>query len=171
MEMSRLCTREIVSIDAQASLRDAAALMGEEHIGALVVVTGDQPPQVAGIVTDRDLALEVLGKRHDEACADVRIGQLAKTPPIVIPSNATLGEAIMSMERSGVRRLLVVADDGGVVGLVSSDDLLEALSQEFESLARALRNGIIREKTERPVVSGPARTRLVYPAFGTVAVQ
>src|SRR5688572_11461286 len=91
--------------------------------------------------------------------------------PKAVPSTATLREAVMSMEESGVRRLLVVDDDGGVVGLISADDLLEALSQEFESLARALRKGISREKAERSVVSGPARTRIIYPAFGTTALE
>ena len=75
------------------------------------------------------------------------------------------------MEQGGVRRLLVVDDDGAVVGLISADDLLEALSQEFESLARVLRKGIDREKTERAIASAPARTRIMYPAFGTTAVQ
>lgn len=169
MDLASLCTREVVGIDAESSLRDAAALMCDEHVGALVVVTRDQPPQVVGVVTDRDLTLEVLGR--GETAADVRIGHLAKSPPMAVRSNATLREAIMSMEEGGVRRLLVVDDDGGVIGLVSSDDLLEALSQEFESLARALRKGIEREKAERSVVSGPARTRIVYPAFGTTALE
>jgi CBS domain-containing protein len=43
--LTNLCTREVVGIDAQASLRDAAALMGDEHVGALVVVTGDELPK------------------------------------------------------------------------------------------------------------------------------
>jgi CBS domain-containing protein len=168
MDLTNLCTREVVGIDAQASLRDAAALMCDEHVGSLVVFTGE-PPKVVGIVTDRDLALEALGRR--ESRADVRIGHLAKTPPKAVPSNATLREAVMTMEEGAVRRLLVVDDDGGVVGLISSDDLLEALSQEFESLARALRKGISREKAERSVASGPARIRIKYPAFGTTALE
>lgn len=169
MDLTHLCTREVVGIDAQASLRDAAALMCDEHVGALVIVTGDEPPQVVGVVTDRDLTLEVLGR--GETPADIRIGHLAKAPPMAVRATATLREAIMSMEEGGVRRLLVVDDDGGVVGLISSDDLFEALSQEFESLARALRKGIEHEKTERAVISAPVRTRIVYPAFGTIAVQ
>ena len=75
------------------------------------------------------------------------------------------------MEEAGVRRLLVVDDDGGVVGLVSSDDLLGALSEEFEGLVRALRKGIEREKAERSVISVPQRTRPVYRAFGTAAME
>lgn len=169
MDLTSLCTREVVGIEAQSSLRDAATLMCEEHVGALVVVTGDDPPQVVGVVTDRDLALEVLGR--GETDADVRIGTLAKSPPLAVRSSATIGEAIKSMEQGGVRRLLVVDDDGGVVGLISSDDLLEALSQEFESLARALRTGIDRERSERSVVSGPARSRIVYPAYGMTALE
>jgi CBS domain-containing protein len=169
MDLTNLCTREVVGIDAQASLRDAAALMCDEHVGSLVVFTGEEPPKVVGVVTDRDLALEVLGR--GEPRADVRVGHLAKTPPKAVPSTATLREAVMSMEEGGVRRLLVVDDDGGVVGLISADDLLEALSREFESLARALRKGISREKGERSVVSGPARNRIIYPAFGTTALE
>lgn len=167
--LSSLCTREVVGIDAQASLRDAAVLMCDEHVGALVVVTGDDPPKVVGVVTDRDLALEALGR--SEPRSEVLVGHLAKTPPMAVPSNATIREAIQAMEEGGVRRLLVVDEDGGVVGPISSDDLLEALSEEFESLARALRKGISREKAARSVVSTPARTRLVYPAFGTTAAQ
>ena len=62
MDLTTICTREVVGIDAQSSLRDAAALMCSEHVGALVVVTCDEPPQVVGVVTDRDLTLEVLGR-------------------------------------------------------------------------------------------------------------
>jgi CBS domain-containing protein len=169
MNVISLCKREVVGIDAQASLRDAAALMCEEHVGSLVVLTGEEPPQVVGIVTDRDLALEVLGREQPRA--DVRVGHLASSPPIAVLSSATLNEAIASMEHGGVRRLLVVDDDGGVVGLLSSDDLLEALADEFAGLARALRKGIKREASDRSVASVPGRVRPVYPAFGSVAMQ
>lgn len=168
MDLTSLCTREVVGIDAQSSLQEAAALMCDEHVGALVVVTGDDPPQVVGLVTDRDLALEVLGRGQGD---DIRIGHLAKSPPKAVRSSFTIREAIMAMEEGAVRRLLVVDDDGGVVGLVSSDDLLAALSNEFETLVRALRGGIEREKSERAVVSVPTRTRPVFPSFGTVALE
>lgn len=169
MDLTSLCTREVVGIEAGSSLRDAAALMCDEHVGALVVTTGGDPPQVVGIVTDRDLTLEVLGR--GETGADVRIGHLAKSPPMAVRANATIREAVTAMEQEGVRRLLVVDDDGGVVGLLSSDDLFEALSQEFESLVSALRKGIQREKAQRSVISVPARTRPVFPAFGTTALE
>jgi len=169
MDLTPLCTREVVGINARASLREAAALMCDEHVGALVVVTGDDPPQVVGLVTDRDLTLEVIGR--GQTSADVRIGDLAQQPPRAVRSSATLREAVMAMEVGGVRRLLIVDDDGGVVGLVAADDLLEALSQEFVLLARALRKGIAQEESGRAVASVPARTRILYPAYGSVAME
>ncbi len=162
MDLTNLCSREVVGIDARSSLQEAAVLMCEEHVGALVVTTGTEPTKVVGIVTDRDLTLEMLGR--GEQRDDLRIGHLAKSPPIAVPADATIREAVIAMEEAGVRRLLVVDEDGGVVGLVSADDLLEALSEEFEGLVRALRKGIKREKTERSVVSVPQRTRPVYRA-------
>ncbi|MEO8656504.1 MAG: CBS domain-containing protein [Ramlibacter sp.] len=168
-DLTSICTREVVGIDAGSSLSDAAILMCDEHVGALVVMTGDEPPKVVGIVTDRDLALETLGRR--ETGADLRIGHLAKSPPMAVRADATIREAAMAMEQGGVRRLLVVDDDGGVVGLLSADDLLEALSEEFASLVGALRKGIKREKTERSVISVPAGTRPVFRAFGTTALE
>jgi CBS domain containing-hemolysin-like protein len=143
--------------------------MCDEHVGALVVTTANDPPQVVGVVTDRDLTLEVLGR--GATATDLRIGHLASSPPVAVPATATLREAVAAMEQGGVRRLLVVDDDGGVVGLLSSDDLLEALSEEFVSLARALRKGIRREAAQRAVASVPARQRIVYPAAGTTALE
>lgn len=46
MDPTRLCTREVVGIDAQSWLQEAAVLMCSEHVGALVVVTGENPPEL-----------------------------------------------------------------------------------------------------------------------------
>src|SRR5574340_1419724 len=99
MDLGTLCNREVVGIDAQATLRDAATLMCEEHVGALVVTTGDDPPKVVGLVTDRDLALDVLGRPGNPA--DLKIGHLAKSPPMAVPSTASVQEAVECMERGG----------------------------------------------------------------------
>lgn len=169
MDMASLCTREVVGIEATATLREAAALMCEQHVGALVVVTGTEPSKVVGVVTDRDLTLEVLGRGATNA--DLRIGDLVGGAPLAVPSSATVHEAVASMEQGGVRRLLVVDDDGGVVGLVSADDLLAAIAEDLEHLSRALRRNIEHEKAARGVVSKPVQSRLVFPSFGTLAAQ
>lgn len=117
MNIASLCARDVVGILADASLHEAATRMCEEHVGALVVVTADEPPKVVGIVTDRDLALDVLGRAAPSA--ELRTGDVAKFPTVAVQGSASLQEAVAAMEKAAVRRLLVVDDDGGVIGLVS----------------------------------------------------
>ena len=71
-------------------------------------------------------------------------------------ATATIPEAVQVMRRAGVRRLLVVDPGGSLLGLVSADDLFEAIAGELEALAGALRTGISRENS---------RTMSDVPAF------
>lgn len=169
MNIASLCQREVVSIDADAPLHDAATLMCEQHVGALVVVEAGEPPQAIGIVTDRDLTLQVLGKTDGIDRMTVR--HLANSPPVAVSATASIREAATIMEQAGVRRLLVVDPDGTVAGLVSVDDVIEAIADELESVRKALRAGIRREESERSVIAVPARSRPVFPSYGTVAMQ
>lgn len=169
MEIGSLCKRDVVTIHAAATPRDAAALMGEQHVGALLVIESNGSPEVIGIVTDRDLALEILG--GTESPSPLCMRNLAKPVIAAIRRDADLHDALAQMESAGVRRLLVLDEGGGVLGLVSSDDMLGAIADELESLVSAMRRGIAREATERNVAAVPPRPRLVYPAFGTVAAH
>ena len=81
MKVADYCQREIVTIAADASLREAAALMRETHVGALVITDSVDPARVVGVVTDRDLAIEVIARDLD--VASIRIGQLA-SPSLVV---------------------------------------------------------------------------------------
>lgn len=169
MNLATLCKREVVAISAGASLRDAAATMCDEHVGSLLVTTDDEPPRAVGIVTDRDMALEVLGR--SPTTTTIRIGDLVRGEPVAVAAGAGLREAAQVMEKAGVRRLLVVDEEARVVGLVSADDVLQGLAEDLSTLARALRSGIEREAGERRVFPSTARAAAVFPAFGTVAAQ
>jgi CBS domain-containing protein len=168
MKIEDICRREIVTIDAQASLQDAANLMRNRHVGALVVVVsgGDgSPPRVSGVVTDRDLAIEVLARNL--AAANVPVGEIASGKLVAVPAEAGIAEAVEAMKHGGVRRLLVTGDEGEVMGLVSTDDLLESLAADLGGLAAALRAGIARESAERQAIAPPAAPRPVFLPQGT----
>jgi CBS domain-containing protein len=164
MNIATLCKRPIVSIDAAASLRQAAALMREQHVGALVVTANGSEPVAVGIVTDRDLALEVLSR--DLAPGDVAIGAIASRQLAAVRGGAGITEAVGIMAERGVRRLLVTDDEGRLTGFVSADDILEALAGDIGGLAHALRAGMARESAERPAISPPA-PRAVFLPHGT----
>ena len=169
MDMGTLCRREIVSIDENATLREAAASMRTHHVGALVVTATDgEQARAVGIVTDRDLAVEVLA--HDLGGSDMKIGRLASRRLAAVPSRGSIGDAVAAMQRAGVRRLLVTEEDGRLGGIVSSDDLLEALAGELGTLAGALRAGVAREHAERKPVAPSARPP-VFLAQGTPGWQ
>lgn len=143
MDISSLCHRDIVSVSANASVREAAQIMRQHHVGALVVTDADEPGRAIGVVTDRNLVVDLLAQGLPPEGRT--IGTLCSTSLIGVPSTATLPEAVQEMRRAGVRRLLVVRPGGELVGLVSADDLFEAIAGQLESLAGALRSGIAQE--------------------------
>lgn len=169
MSIAQLCKRDIVTIDTSATLREAAALMRSRHVGALVVtVAGGSGEQAVGMLTDRDLVVEILARDFDPG--EVKVGQLASRHLASVPGSADIGEAVAVMQQSGVRRLLVSEDDGSITGFISADDLLDALAGELSGLAQAMRSGIVRESVERGAAP-PPRPRPVFLPHGTPGMQ
>lgn len=148
MKVGDICTREMVVADYTDTLEQAAALMREHHVGALLV-TQETPsgPVAAGMVTDRDLV--VLAMARGIAPQQAVVGQLVSGQLVTVPAEASVDDAIKVMQSAGVRRLLVTADDGLLEGIVSLDDLLEALADQVAGLTRAVRGGIAREAATR----------------------
>ncbi|MDO9252243.1 MAG: CBS domain-containing protein [Hydrogenophaga sp.] len=144
MQVSTICNRDIVTIDAQCSLMEAARMMRDHHVGMLVVTCTDAGgEQVCGIVTDRDLVVDALARTPLEL--DVEVGDLAHVDLTLIAENASLGQAVVAMQDSGVRRLLVTDGEHRLSGIVSLDDVIEACAEQVGGLAAIIRNGMDRE--------------------------
>jgi len=74
MNIASICQRRIVTIDSSRSLAEAAALMRDRHVGALVVTAGTPEGQrVVGIATDRDLVIHVLANGLDASVVEVGV--------------------------------------------------------------------------------------------------
>lgn len=169
MSIAEICQRHIITIGAVATLREAANRMREHHVGALVVtVETNGQDQVVGVITDRDLAIEVLAR--DLGAADLRVGQVASRHLAAVPASAGIGEAVAVMQKAGVRRLLVTGAEGQLEGFVTADDLLDALAGQLGGLAAALKSGIARESAERPAIA-PPRPRPAFLPQGTPGFQ
>lgn len=170
MNLGTLCKRHVVSIDRGQSLHQAARLMREQHVGS-IVVTDDSPEgrRVIGIVTDRDLAIEVLADSGTALAQPV--GELLDGTLVSAPSHAGLEQGIDLMRAAGVRRLLVRDEQGHLAGIVSFDDLLDACAQQLSGLADVMRKGLQREASERAMASTPQTLTLQIPALGTAAWQ
>lgn len=145
MNVGRICSRGIVSVRRGASLGDAAEVMKTHHVGALLVTDdAEGADRAVGVVTDRDLVLYALaeGIGPTDACVED-----VMTPAVAtISADAGLFEAAESMRASGVRRLAVSDENGTLVGIVSLDDIVDAIAAELGSLALALRSERAREQ-------------------------
>jgi len=109
---------------AGTSVPDAARVMRDYHVGALLV-TGPSG-ELHGIVTDRDICLRAVASGSPPG--QLTLADIASSPLVVVDLEATPQEAISMMQEHHVRRL-IVADGGSPIGLVTREDLTEALSQ------------------------------------------
>ena len=160
MNIEAICTRKVITVDHATPLRTAARLMRDHHVGALIVTgIGDGRAPVVGIVTDRDIVIDALARDLDPGT--VTVGDLGSTDVTAIPATAGVGDAIATMREEGIRRLLVVGSENQVVGIVTIDDLVEALAVEMTDLAETLRSGPAREAASHAEVDAPRQTNLL----------
>lgn len=143
MNLAQLCPRDILSVSANAPVRQAAELMRIHHVGALAVTDPGDGSRVVGIVTDRDMVVNLLAQGHSPD--ERQVGSLGSVKLIGVPGTASVQEAVQAMQQHGVRRLFLLQPDGALMGLVSLDDLLLNLAEQFSALAQSLRHGIQRE--------------------------
>jgi CBS domain-containing protein len=120
------CVRNVVTVTRSTRVADAAALMRQHHVGALVVaddVDGVQVP--SGVITDRDIVVEVVAAGLDPA--SVAVGEIIQRPVVTVPESASCAEVVREMSLHGVRRLPVVRADGALAGIAALDDVLLSL--------------------------------------------
>lgn len=166
MNVGQIRSRNLVRAPRSTLLLQAAILMRQHHVGALLV-TEDPPDQarVVGIVTDRDLVLRAMAMGigpGDASLADVLAGGFA-----TIEADAGLRDAVEAMRREGVRRLGVTDERGELVGLVSFDDIVDAIAARFaQSAARA---NDLAVAAEMEALAGILRTERVREEDGTDA--
>ncbi len=150
MAVGEICSREVVFVRRDESVRDAAQLMREHHVGAVVVVDErDGLRRPAGVVTDRDIAVAVVAKGLDADA--VRVEELMSGELVVARESEGISECIARMRGRGVRRLPVVDASGALVGIVTADDLLDLLAEELAGLARTVVNEQRREAQARSI--------------------
>lgn len=147
--IGEICNREVVLATRETPVVAAARLMRQYHVGSVVVVdqvNGDRRMPV-GIVTDRDLVVEIVATELDPRT--ITVGDVMASELVTARETEGLTEATEIMRYKGVRRLPVVGDDGRLVGIVSVDDLLEILAEQMSDLTRIVSREQAREAQAR----------------------
>ena len=148
MRIGDICIREVACVGRDATIQEAAQLMRRRHVGDLVIVEyTPKGPRPVGIVTDRDLVVEVLAERIDSR---LTVGDIVIRDLISAAEDQTVFDTIEQLQRNGVRRLPVVDREGYLLGIITADDLFELLSMELAELSKTLARERRREMHARP---------------------
>ncbi len=121
--------------------------MRRHHVGALVVVDAKEKLRPVGMVTDRDLVLALMAEGLDPSVFTV--GDIMSVEPVLATLETDLMDAIDLMRVNGMRRLIMVDDEGRLTGIATMEDLLEVLALELSALTGALRGARDREFAQR----------------------
>ncbi len=144
MSVGKVCVREVAVAERSTTVREAAQLMRRFHVGNLVIVDGKgSRARPIGIVTDRDIVLSVVATGLDPAV--FTLGDLAINALVTCTEDQGVFECIQQMRRHGVRRMPVVDRDGGLVGIVAVDDLVQLLAEEMGELGKLITREQARE--------------------------
>ena len=133
MSLAKYTHARLVVQKPTSRVYDAVRAMGDNHIGAVIVQKGRE---VVGIVTDRDLALQVLS--YDLDPYEVTLREVMSAPVSVLPVTASEADAARMMLLGHVRRI-VILDRSALVGLVTLDDLILEQAIDPASLAAIVR--------------------------------
>jgi len=148
MPVSEICNREVVIVQRHNTVLEAARLMREFHVGDVVVVEERGGVKIpVGIITDRDLVVEIMAPAVDQNM--VTLGDIMVPGLATIMETAGVSETIEYMRAKGVRRVPVVDMRGGLVGILALDDLLELLAEELLALAKLVRHEQKKEAMSR----------------------
>ena len=119
----------VATISPEATMEEAARIMGERRVGSLIVMKDGDP---VGIVTERDLLSNVIavGLRPEK----VKVKAVMSSPLITISPTATIKEAAQTMIKKKGR--LAVSDEGELVGVITASDLIQSLPETDETVLK-----------------------------------
>ncbi len=141
MSLRNLCRKDVVSVKPGTMVNEVARLMEEKNIGSVVVqnviVSGEK--EKFGIVTDRDIALRVVGKNLDPTKTPID-DVTTQNSVLTLSENLGLFEALEQVRESAVRRFPIVDADGNLTGIITLDDIITLLGKEMADVARIIEN-------------------------------
>ena len=115
-------TKAIISVTVETTVFQVAKMMEQGGIGAVLVKKNDH---LSGIITDRDYATKIVA--HNLS-SDTPVEQIMSSPLITINFDESISAAAERMTSKKIRKL-AVTDNGNIIGLITSTDLVTQLSK------------------------------------------
>ena len=153
MAVQGIAREDVVTATLDSSIQEVAREMFDRNVGSVVIVEDDE---VVGIVTDRDLAAQLLAEGgyvnlFDEGVAvdEVRAADVMTADPLTVNETDELPRVLHHMTEARARRIPVVDDEGHVAGILTLDDVVIHLAGESTHVSAQLDNvaGVIRSES------------------------
>jgi signal-transduction protein with cAMP-binding, CBS, and nucleotidyltransferase domain len=135
MKVTEVMHTPAVTCRPEDTLNEVARTMASRDVGSVVVI--DRVGDVAGIVTDRDIALRGVGQGRS---ADIPVQDVMSRDVATIDAHADISLAAATMVKRSIRRLPVIDGFGNVHGLVALDDLIRLSARQADELGDILRD-------------------------------
>ena len=133
MSLEYFCRRPLIKVSPDTNVAEACRLMEQNNIGSLVA---ERDGKLCGILTDRDIALRVVGALRDPRATLVK--DIMTPDPIRISVNKTLHHLTSLMHAYHVRRVPIVDGFDTAVGIVTLDDLIADLGEQMSEISKAI---------------------------------
>ena len=140
--VSEIMSRSVITAKENARVPEVASLMKKHNVGCIIIANNDRKP--VGIVTEKDLVTRVLAEIIDENLVTkvlkeaVELNKLVardimSSPLITVTTDETINQAAIKMRKNDIRRLCVM-QEGNLLGIVSSKDILAVTPELLEIL-------------------------------------
>ena len=129
-----------VDINDNPSALDVSKLMAKHRIGSIVVIEGNNKKPV-GIITERDIIKKV--SAQNKSADQVAVKHIMSSPLITVKSIDSVDTAAETIAENKIKRLVVLEQDGSMVGILSVSDIAKKLAKiltEDYNRYRSLRN-------------------------------
>lgn len=148
MNAGQLCNRTVITATPDTSILEAARLMRDNHVGSLVVIKDNEGhAEPAGIVTDRDIVIELIAKAVP--VEDVTVGDIMSFALLKVTEDETVFDTAQRMRCRGVRRVPVVTKTGELAGILALDDIMSLLGEELSMLSKLTQRETEQEAKKR----------------------
>ncbi|KTD68268.1 CBS domain protein [Legionella steelei] len=138
MRVGEYCNRNVVVINGNESVKNAAELMRSYHVGDLVLIEEHDSQKIPiCIVTDRDLVIEVMAAGVKPESLLVR--DILTEPFRCVFENDSHFDALEIMHSPKIRRLPVINDDKTLIGIITLDDLIEILTEAMGQIVNVVK--------------------------------
>ena len=148
MKTGDVCNRIVIYVNQDESVRHAAEMMRKYHVGNLVVTESGEAKQMpVGIVTDRDIVVEVIAKGVDPE--ELTVGDIMSDELALASEEDDISDVLDAMRQSAIRRMPVVDSSGALVGVLALDDLLQLYAADLSAIAAIVGTQRRRESVAR----------------------